>query len=105
MDKWEIQKLDIQILVLGRIVYQDLAKITKSIEDGDFFSVPEFVKAIENCKEHNSKLHLIGLLSDGGVHSHNRHLYGLLEMAKRTDIYIVVFCAPPGLAIIVSFEL
>ena len=70
----------------GRIIYQDLAKITKSIQDGDFFSIPEFVKAIENCKEHNSKLHLIGLLSDGGVHSHNRHLYGLLELAKRKDL-------------------
>ncbi len=97
MDKWEIQKLDIQILVLGRIVYQDLAKITKSIEDGDFFSVPEFVKAIENCKEHNSKLHLIGLLSDGGVHSHNRHLYGLLEMAKRKDFEdVYVHCFMDG---------
>ena len=59
----------------GRIIYQDLAKITKSIEDGDFFSNPELIKAIENCKENNSKLHLIGLVSDGGVHSHNRHLY------------------------------
>ena len=78
----------------GRIVYQDLAKITKSIQDGDFFSIPEFVKAIENCKEHNSKLHLIGLLSDGGVHSHNRHLYGLLELAKRKDfenVYVHAF--------------
>ena len=94
MDKWEIQKLVIQILVLGRIIYQDLAKITKSIEDGEFFSNPEFVKAIENCKEHNSKLHLIGLLSDGGVHSHNRHLYGLLEMAKRKgfeEVYVHCF--------------
>ena len=78
----------------GRIVYQDLAKITKSIEDGDFFSIPEFTKAVENCKEHNSKLHLIGLVSDGGVHSHNRHLYGLLEMAKRKgfeNVYVHCF--------------
>ena len=78
----------------GRIVYQDLAKITKSIEDGDFFSKPEFVSAIENCKKHNSKLHIMGLLSDGGVHSHNRHLYGLLEMAKRKDfenVYVHCF--------------
>ena len=78
----------------GRIVYQDLAKITKSIEDGDFFSVPEFTKAVEKCKEHNSKLHLIGLVSDGGVHSHNRHLYGLLEMAKRKgfeDVFVHCF--------------
>ena len=78
----------------GRIVYQDLAKITKSIEDGDFFSIPEFTKAVENCKEHNSKLHLIGLVSDGGVHSHNRHLYALLEMAKRKgfeDVFVHCF--------------
>jgi 2,3-bisphosphoglycerate-independent phosphoglycerate mutase len=67
----------------GRIIYQDLQKINKAIEDGDFFSVPEFVKAIENCKEHNSKLHIMGLVSDGGVHSHNRHLYALLELCKR----------------------
>ena len=67
----------------GRIVYQELTRITKSIEDGDFFNLPEFVAAIENCKKNNSKLHIMGLLSDGGVHSHNRHLYGLLEMAKR----------------------
>ena len=78
----------------GRIVYQDLTKITKSIEDGDFFSNPEFIAAIDNCKKHNSKLHILGLVSDGGVHSHNRHLYGLLEMAKRRDfenVYIHCF--------------
>ena len=78
----------------GRIVYQELTKITKSIEDGDFFAIPEFIEAIENCKKHNSKLHILGLLSDGGVHSHNRHLYGLLEMAKRRDfedVYVHCF--------------
>ena len=78
----------------GRIVYQELTRITKSIEDGDFFSNEEFINAIENCKKHNSKLHILGLLSDGGVHSHNRHLYGLLEMAKRRDfdnVYIHCF--------------
>ena len=81
----------------GRIIYQDLAEITKSIEDGDFFSVPEFIKAIENCKQHNSKLHIIGLVSDGGVHSHNRHLYGLLEMAKRKDFEdVYVHCFMDG---------
>ena len=81
----------------GRIVYQDLAKITKSIEDGDFFSVPEFVEAIENCKKNNSKLHLIGLCSDGGVHSHNRHLYALLELAKRKDFEnVFVHCFMDG---------
>ena len=75
----------------GRIVYQELTRITKSIEDGDFFSNPEFIAAIENCKKHNSKLHILGLVSDGGVHSHNRHLYGLLEMAKRRDFEDVYF--------------
>ena len=78
----------------GRIVYQELTRITKSIEDGDFFTNPEFIAAIENCKKHNSKLHILGLVSDGGVHSHIRHLYGLLEMAKRRDfedVYVHCF--------------
>ena len=78
----------------GRIVYQDLTKITKSIEDGDFFSIKEFSDAIENCKKHNSKLHIMGLLSDGGVHSHIRHLIALLELAKRKDfedVYVHCF--------------
>ena len=78
----------------GRIVYQELTRITKSIEDGDFFSVPELTGAIENCKKNNSKLHIMGLLSDGGVHSHIRHLYGLLELAKRKDfenVYVHCF--------------
>ena len=52
----------------GRIVYQELTRITKSIEEGDFFSIPEFIAAIDNCKKHNSKLHILGLVSDGGVH-------------------------------------
>ena len=78
----------------GRIVYQELTRITKSIEDGDFFSIPEFIEAIENCKKNNSKLHILGLLSDGGVHSHMRHLFGLLELAKRRDfedVYVHCF--------------
>lgn len=78
----------------GRIVYQELTKITKSIEDGNFFVIPEFIEAIENCKKYNSKLHILGLVSDGGVHSHIRHLYGLLEMAKRRDfenVYVHCF--------------
>ncbi len=70
----------------GRIVYQELTRITKSIEDGDFFSVKEFEGAVENCKNNNSSLHIMGLLSDGGVHSHIRHLYALLELAKRKGI-------------------
>ena len=81
----------------GRIVYQELTRITKSIEDGDFFSIPEFVSAIENCKKHGSKLHILGLLSDGGVHSHLRHLYGLLELAKRKDFEdVYVHCFMDG---------
>ena len=81
----------------GRIVYQELTKITKSIEDGDFFSIPEFNKAIENCRKYNSKLHIMGLLSDGGVHSHIRHLYGLLELAKRKDFEdVYVHCFMDG---------
>ena len=78
----------------GRIVYQELTRITKSIEDGDFFSNKELVNAIENCKKNNSKLHILGLLSDGGVHSHIRHLYAILELAKRRDfedVYVHCF--------------
>ena len=81
----------------GRIVYQDLTRITKSIEDGDFFSISEFGKAIDSCKEKNTKLHLMGLLSDGGVHSHMRHLYALLELAKRKDFEnVYVHCFMDG---------
>lgn len=82
---------------LGRIVYQELTRITKSIEDGDFFSIPEFVDAVENCKKNNTKLHIIGLVSDGGVHSHERHLYGLLELAKRRGLEdVFVHCFTDG---------
>ncbi len=78
----------------GRIVYQELTRITKSIEDGDFFDNPALVKAMDNCKRHDSALHLLGLLSDGGVHSHNTHLYALLRMAKAqglTKVYVHCF--------------
>lgn len=78
----------------GRIVYQELTRITKSIQDGDFYEKEEFLAAVNNCKEKNSKLHLFGLLSDGGVHSHNTHLYGLVELAKRNgfkDVFIHCF--------------
>lgn len=70
----------------GRIVYQMLVKISKSIQDGDFFENPALKSAIENCKAKNSSLHLMGLLSPGGVHSHIEHLYGLLEMAKKNGL-------------------
>ncbi|WP_317367156.1 2,3-bisphosphoglycerate-independent phosphoglycerate mutase [uncultured Tyzzerella sp.] len=70
----------------GRIVYQELTRITKSIQDGDFFENSVLKGAMENCKERNTALHLMGLLSSGGVHSHNEHLYGLLKMAKMNGI-------------------
>lgn len=70
----------------GRVVYQELTKITKAIEDGDFFQKEEFLDAIDNVKRNNSKMHLMGLVSDGGVHSHNTHLYGLLELMKRNSV-------------------
>ncbi len=66
----------------GRVVYQELTRITKSITDGDFFENPAFLSAVENCKKNDSALHLMGLLSDGGVHSHIEHLYGLIKLAK-----------------------
>lgn len=78
----------------GRIVYQEAMKITKSIETGDFFSIRELIGAIEHCKRNNSKLHIMGLVSNGGVHSNKRHLYALLELAKRKDfdnVYIHFF--------------
>ena len=67
----------------GRIVYQELTRITKEIQDGTFFNNEALLAAVDNCKRNNTDLHLFGLLSDGGVHSHNTHLYGLLELAKR----------------------
>ncbi len=78
----------------GRIVYQELTRITKSIEDGDFFENEALLKAVKNCKENDSDLHLFGLLSDGGVHSHNTHLYALLELAKKNglkNVYVHCF--------------
>ena len=72
----------------GRIVYQELTRITKSIQDGEFFEKKEFLDAINYCKKHNSDLHLYGLLSDGGVHSHNTHLYALLELCKKEEFDI-----------------
>ena len=81
----------------GRVVYQELTRITKSIEDGDFFSIPEFVEAIEHCKKYGTKLHIMGLLSEGGVHSRLRHLFALLELAKRKDFEdVYVHCFMDG---------
>jgi 2,3-bisphosphoglycerate-independent phosphoglycerate mutase len=78
----------------GRIVYQDLTRISKSIKDGDFSRNLTLIGAIENAKKNNSSLHLLGLLSDGGVHSHNTHLYALLELAKKhglEDVFVHAF--------------
>ena len=81
----------------GRIVYQELTRITKEIEDGDFFKNEALLAAMANVKEKNSDLHLYGLLSDGGVHSHITHLYGLLELAKREGIKnVYVHCFLDG---------
>jgi len=78
----------------GRIVYQELTRITKSIDDGDFFRNPAFLKAMDNCKQKKTALHLMGLCSDGGVHSHLEHLYALVRMAKEqglSKVYIHCF--------------
>ena len=78
----------------GRIVYQELTRITKSISDGDFFENEAFEAAVKNCKENNSALHIMGLLSDGGVHSHITHLYAILKLAKMkglSEVYVHCF--------------
>ena len=81
----------------GRIVYQDLTKITKSIQDGDFFENEALLAACKNVKDNDSALHMFGLVSDGGVHSHNTHIYGLLELAKRQGIEkVYVHCFLDG---------
>ncbi len=78
----------------GRIVYQDLTKITKAVSDGDFFENSALIKAIDGAKNSGKRLHLYGLLSDGGVHSHITHVYALLKMAEMRglkDIYVHCF--------------
>ncbi len=75
----------------GRIVYQELTRITKAITDGDFFENEALLAAVDSAKNSGKALHLMGLLSDGGVHSHNTHLYALLELAKRrglAEVYV-----------------
>ncbi len=81
----------------GRVVYQELTRITKSIEDGDFFENPELLYAIDNVRVHDSSLHIYGLVSDGGVHSHITHLYGLLKLAKKQGVKkVYVHCFLDG---------
>ena len=81
----------------GRVVYQELTRITKSIQDGDFFTNPEFTGAVEHCKANGSALHIFGLMSPGGVHSHNTHIYALIELAKRAGLdKVYVHCFMDG---------
>ncbi|MEG2857352.1 MAG: 2,3-bisphosphoglycerate-independent phosphoglycerate mutase [Clostridia bacterium] len=81
----------------GRVVFQELPRITKSIKDGDFFNNEALLGAVKNCKEHNNALHIMGLMSDGGVHSHNTHFWGLLELAKRNNIEkVFIHCFMDG---------
>ncbi len=81
----------------GRIVYQELTRITKEIQDGDFFENEALLMAVNNAKAYNSSLHFMGLLSDGGVHSHITHLYGLLELAKKAGLEkVYVHCFLDG---------
>jgi 2,3-bisphosphoglycerate-independent phosphoglycerate mutase len=81
----------------GRVVYQELTRVTKSILDGDFFTNPVLLKCIAKVKISGGRLHLSGLLSDGGVHSHNTHLYALLELAKREGLKeVFIHCLLDG---------
>lgn len=81
----------------GRVVYQELTRITKAIGDGSFFKNPALCAAVENCKKTGAALHFMGLLSDGGVHSHIEHLYGLLRLAKEAGLSrVYVHCFMDG---------
>lgn len=78
----------------GRIVYQELTRITKSIEDGDFFENEALLKAVDNAAQEGKALHIMGLLSNGGVHSHNTHMYAIVELAKKKgvkNVYVHAF--------------
>ena len=90
----------------GRVIYQPLVKITKDIRDGEFFEIPVLKEAFEYAKENNTAMHFAGLVSDGGVHSHIDHIYGLLQMAKNyglTKVYLHAFLdgrdTPPASAV------
>ena len=81
----------------GRIVYQELTRITKSIQDGSFFQNEAFLAAVDQCRWFNSTLHIFGLMSDGGVHSHLDHICALLELAKREGLKkVCVHCFMDG---------
>ena len=81
----------------GRVVFQDLPRITKAIEDGSFFENEAYVKALDAAKENGKALHIMGLLSDGGVHSHIRHIFAMLDMAKNRGLEkVYVHCFLDG---------
>ena len=81
----------------GRIVYQELTRITKDIQDGTFFEKAPLVHAMDTARETGKSVHLMGLVSDGGVHSHNTHLYALLEMCRRRGVEnVYVHCFLDG---------
>lgn len=78
----------------GRIVYQDLTRITREIESGNFYKNPKFLEVISHVENNGRKLHLMGLVSDGGVHSHIEHLFALIKLAKQQgldEVYIHCF--------------
>ena len=78
----------------GRVVYQELTRITKSIKDGDFFKNEALVGAVQNCLDKGTALHLMGLMSDGGVHSHDSHMLAIVKLAKEMglkEVYVHCF--------------
>jgi 2,3-bisphosphoglycerate-independent phosphoglycerate mutase len=80
----------------GRIIYQDLTRISRSIKEGDFFTNPTLLDALVRIRNAGGKLHLMGLLSDGGVHSHNTHLYALIDLAKSEGVEVCVHAFMDG---------
>ena len=80
----------------GRVVYQEISRISNAIEDGSFYQNDKFLKAINFARDNGGSLHLMGLLSDGGVHSHNTHLYALLKLCKHYDMEVYIHCFLDG---------
>lgn len=81
----------------GRVVYQELTRISKAIREGTFFENEAFLGAVDNCKKHDSALHIYGLMSDGGVHSHIEHIFGLVDLAKKNGLTkVFVHCFMDG---------
>ena len=81
----------------GRVVYQDYTRINMAVDDGSFFKNPAFLKACSLANEHNGAIHLVGLASDGGVHSHLNHLLELIKLAKEQNVgQIYIHCLTDG---------